>query len=448
MICLFERVMDKTPIANRVCREKLTTIINKLFVHSQEFGRIWYNCAPAVIEATAKCFLDPSNYWHKKALKLSETVGMTPPMVAEALRNLLGRITKVKLERLRRKQLGSDPDANLLLPDVIFHNLAGNLFISGWESLILANLTGACSLVRTSHNDRYFPVLFVEAMSSIDPLARAMNWCGWWPHEERELTRLAVERTDAVVAFGDDETVSAIREMTPLHTRFIGHGHKVSFILLDEEDFESRSLPVIANRVAYDFSVYDQQGCLSPRTLFVRTQSWQLMEELAVAISHAMGRLAKVLPRHKLTLEEAAAVAREREEILIQEAACASSTARQLLDRNAKLVSPASVDYLVALRSLQPFSPSPVNRTVIIRPFTSLHELIATLNPLRGNISTLGVAEFRQEWQLLANHVGATRICPIGRMQKPPLDWFHDGYQPLAAFTLPFELREVRKLRK
>lgn len=440
--------MNRRLLAPQVDREKLQTILSNLFLHSERVAEKWFLHAPATIEATAKRFLDPADLWHKKALQLGATVGMTPPMVAEALRNLLGSLKGARLERLRRKYLGSAPDMNLFLPRIIFHNLAGNLFLSGWESLILANLTGACSLVRTSQNDRYFPVLFVEAMSSINPVARAMNRCVWWPHEEEELTRFAVERADAVVAFGDDDTIRAIREMTPLGTKFIGHGHKVSFILLDEEDFESFSLPVIAKRVAYDFSVYDQQGCLSPRALFVKTKSRQLLEQLAIAITHAMEKLAKVLPRHELTLEEAAAVAREREEILIQEAASASHTARQQLDPNAKLASPLSADYLVALRSLQPFSLSPVNRTVIIRPFASLRDLMATLNPLRNNISTLGVAEFHQDWQLLANYVRATRICPIGKMQKPPLDWTHDGYQPLAAFTLPLDLREVRQLRK
>ncbi|MCX7626298.1 MAG: hypothetical protein N2Z21_08835 [Candidatus Sumerlaeaceae bacterium] len=435
--------MKNALVAQRVRGDELNKVIARLQRSTHLFASQWYEFAPDILDATAKLFLAPASPWRRRAMELGNTIGMTPPMVTEALRNVLGRVTKKRLEHLRQQQLGRNPVLHRILPRIVFHNLAGNLFISAWESLLLANLIGAGNLVRTSQNDRQFPVLFVEAMASIDPLARRMNFCVWWPHEERELTHYAITAADVVVAFGDDRTVTALRNMLPPHKRFLGHGHKVSFILLHEQDIYSQPCHDLAKKIAYDFSVYDQQGCLSPRAIFLKAKSLAIVETFAQAINDAMAEFASSLPRHVLSLEEAAAVAREREEVLIQQAACESRTARQTIDRQAKVISPPTADYLVAIRSLNPFSLSPVNRTVVIRRFTSLDDLAKTLNPLRGNISTFGVATLRQEWLKMAHALEVGRICPVGKMQKPPLGWTHDGYQPLAALTLPLELREI-----
>jgi hypothetical protein len=49
---------------------------------------------------------------------------------------------------------------------------------------------------------------------------------------------------------------------------------------------------------------------------------------------------------------------------------------------------------------------------------------------MQGKVSTVGVAAPPEKMQDLARQFarwGATRICPLGLMQKPPLTWRHDG---------------------
>jgi len=218
----------------------------------------------------------------------------------------------------------------------------------------------------------------------------------------------------------------------------------VSFALIDEEDLATVSLDVLAQRLAYDFSVYDQQGCLSPRGVFVRTRNAALVEQIGQRLVPAMRKLSARLPLHELSLEEAAALAREREETLIQQAAVASGAARQPCDPRARILSAPTDCFLVEIRSLVPLSLGPANRTVVLRAFCDGNELLEALRPCRGLVSTLGVVRLRPQWERLAQQLVAGRICPVGRMQKPPFGWTHDGYEPLAALCSGIETREMR----
>ena len=49
---------------------------------------------------------------------------------------------------------------------------------------------------------------------------------------------------------------------------------------------------------------------------------------------------------------------------------------------------------------------------------------------IRGKVSTVGLAAPEEKWDEIAIQLarwGATRICPLGQMQNPPLFWRHDG---------------------
>jgi Acyl-CoA reductase (LuxC) len=49
---------------------------------------------------------------------------------------------------------------------------------------------------------------------------------------------------------------------------------------------------------------------------------------------------------------------------------------------------------------------------------------------VRGKVSTVGIAAPEEKINEIATQLarwGATRICPLGQMQNPPLTWRHDG---------------------
>ncbi|MGH8023923.1 MAG: acyl-CoA reductase, partial [Limisphaerales bacterium] len=81
------------------------------------------------------------------------------------------------------------------------------------------------------------------------------------------------------------------------------------------------------------------------------------------------------------------------------------------------------------------FQVSCLNRFVYVKPISDLKALMESADVIRTKVSTVGIAAADEAVAELAArlaHWGATRICPLGQMQTPPLTWRHDGRPPLA----------------
>ena len=92
--------------------------------------------------------------------------------------------------------------------------------------------------------------------------------------------------------------------------------------------------------------------------------------------------------------------------------------------------SPDSTAWTVVFEADPRFQLSCLNRFVYVKPVSSLQEALACAEPIRDNISTVGLAATSIRGAELAMELaqwGATRICPLGQMQSPPLGWRHDG---------------------
>ena len=67
-----------------------------------------------------------------------------------------------------------------------------------------------------------------------------------------------------------------------------------------------------------------------------------------------------------------------------------------------------------------------------------LDELLRTAEMVRGQVSTVGLAATKLDAADLVRqlaHWGVTRVCPIGKMQNPPLTWRHDGRPALGNYV-------------
>jgi hypothetical protein len=74
----------------------------------------------------------------------------------------------------------------------------------------------------------------------------------------------------------------------------------------------------------------------------------------------------------------------------------------------------------------------------VVKPFTTTLE--GTIGLLQKHISTIGIHPVVPEAIDLAIRFGAQRICPIGRMQRPALDWHHDGFPSLGSLVRMIDL--------
>ena len=76
------------------------------------------------------------------------------------------------------------------------------------------------------------------------------------------------------------------------------------------------------------------------------------------------------------------------------------------------------------------FQSSCLNRFVYVKSVRNLEQLFHGADAIRGKVSTVGIAVPEHRSQSVAEQLGrwgVSRVCPLGKMQNPPLTWRHDG---------------------
>ena len=85
--------------------------------------------------------------------------------------------------------------------------------------------------------------------------------------------------------------------------------------------------------------------------------------------------------------------------------------------------------------------PAPLHRFVRVASARDLSALVEALRPLGPHLAGAALAGFGRRTGRVARalaDLGASRICPAGALQRPPLAWRHDNrgvLAPLARFA-------------
>ncbi|MGA2222565.1 MAG: acyl-CoA reductase [Verrucomicrobiia bacterium] len=431
---------------------------------------------------TARSWLEPSNPWRQHAIKQAPSAsGFSSAMAREAVDLTFEAITEEALGELLDHELCDRhvldefcPRGGMRTratgPRLIVHFLAGNVPAPGIVSICSGLLLKSANLVKVSSRDPVFPPLFVESLRAVDAELADCVAVLDWRREDVALTQVALADADAVIAYGDDETISTLRRMCPPEARFLGYGHKLSFAVVAKEALTASHLPSLAQSAAFDASVYDQQGCLSPHVFYVEERGQLGPRQFAAALAKAMAAYQARVPRGELPVEEAAQIAKLRGAYEFRSAsdktvavwlhtdgttdlmnggaglrACPNPTAQVRPELATpvgagtpvppRLYEMGSSGWLVIYEDDPMFTPSCLNRVVFVKPIERLEHVPELVRRFASNLSTVGIAPLDERAMALAGelaNIGVNRVCRIGQMQRPPLTWQHDGRPNLA----------------
>lgn len=390
-----------------------------------------------LLDRVASRWLDPASPYRREAERLLPAItGYAEPAVRKGIPGLVSLLCQENLWRFIEEEV-IDPRAldgfvargagggetRAFGPRLTAHIWSGNVPGLPAQSLVNAFLAKSASIGKVASEEPLFATLFAESIAEVDPRLAECLVVAWWPGGDTDLEAVAFERADAIVAYGGERAIEALRGRAPASARFISHGHKLSFGVVGREALAPEACADTATRAAYDVAKYDQQGCLSPHLIYVETGGAIPPRGFAEALGNALARYEGPVPRGRISVEEAASAA----------------SARQRHERRILAGEPAAMfegeGWAVLYDEDPAFQASCLNRTVYVKPVADLLvDVPALVEPVRKYLQTCGVAAPEERRRALAEQLGRLgldRVCPLGRMGDVAPTWHHDGRSSL-----------------
>jgi hypothetical protein len=388
----------------------------------------------------AENWLEPEFPFRKFALENAAKARFSRPTLERGLDNFFKQFTRENFRALLLQEFGDGLDAasepNVAAPartlhlwrapEFQVHIAAGNIPNPALTSIVFGLLTRSAQFVKCASGSSFLPRLFAHSIYDADPKLGACLEIAEWRGGHALLENALFAEADCVTATGSDETLEHIRKHLPLHTRFLGYGHRVSFEFIAGEVLAGARAKKIVSAAADDITAWNQLGCLSPHVIYIEAGGEVAAEHFAQLLAEELERREAHDPRGEISAEESAAIASRRGIYEIR-AAHSPETTRHWYSKD-------STAWTVVFEADARFQLSCLNRFIYVKPVADLKALFENADAIRGKVSTVGLAAPEEKISGLAVQFarwGATRICPLGQMQNPPLTWRHDGRPPL-----------------
>ncbi|HKX62256.1 MAG TPA: acyl-CoA reductase, partial [Verrucomicrobiae bacterium] len=330
--------------------------------------------------------------------------------------------TAQRLDRFSTPEAIRSPHAAIATaPEILVQIVAGNLPVSAMSSLLFGLLIRSAQFIKCGTGAACFPRLLAHSLVDTEPGLAACLEIAEWPGGTRELEEALFAEADLVTATGSDETLAAIHAQLPLGRRFVGYGHRVSFGFITRDALGGFTRTQTVDRAADDVVAWDQGGCLSPHVFYVESGGPLSAESFAEQLAEALARREETHPRRKLDVRDAAIITLKRDFYDIRAAASPDTRLWRSTDNTA---------WTVVFEGDPQFQSSCLNRFIYVKPVSDLAEVLRGADSVRGKVSTVGIAgpDHRiPELAMALARWGVPRVCPLGRMQAPPLTWRHDG---------------------
>jgi hypothetical protein len=387
----------------------------------------------------AECWLEPDYRFRKLALTLGPAqTGFSRETLARGLDGFFGQLTRENFHALLVQEFGDakrldaicataveqkqSRSAIVNAPEFQVHIAAGNIPNPTWLSLVFGVLTRSAQFVKCASGASFLPRLFAHSLYEADPKLGACFEVAEWRGGNAGLENALFAETDCVTATGSDETLLAIRSQLPIKVRFLGYGQRLSFgFVAGEELFGSNAKKIVA-RAADDVVAWNQLGCLSPHVIYVQAGGEVFPEHFAQLLAEELEKREGSEPRGPVSTEEAAAIATRRG-IYEVRAAHSPGTTQHWRSQD-------STAWTVIYEADARFQLSCLNRFIYVKSVTDLTAALQGADAVHGKVSTVGIAVPGDKAPEIVTQLarwGATRVCPLGQMQSPPLTWRHDG---------------------
>lgn len=156
-------------------------------------------------------------------------------------------LSREVLERKMKTELGLDVgNPNRYPLGVLFHIGAGNLDGLSAFSVVEGLLAGNINILKLPEAERGISRQLLRELVGIEPALKEYIYVFDVPSADIKMMKRLADMADAVVLWGGDEAVSAVRRLADPTTALIEWGHKISFAYVTEAGMTDEPLTGLA----------------------------------------------------------------------------------------------------------------------------------------------------------------------------------------------------------
>ncbi len=434
------RIFLKIPSVDRIFIQSLTRYLKEK--RKSYLADLPVETIVHVLDGASRRWLDRDYPLRRLALKAIPLItGFSPEVVEASIDAEMESSLREDLWRALSLEIG-DP---LFLDDFQYSSLLGGYSRAFGPELIVsifsenipalphllfmrsALIKSAC-LGKMASGEPTFAPLYLQTIEEINPDMAECMAALYWQGGVEEIETALFDQADAIVLFGGVETCRSLLEKIPRRVKTVVHGHRLGFGVIGHQRMKRQGLERLAEAVALDCSMFDQQACLAPHIYYLEEGGEVHPKAFCQAVALAMEKLNQRMPRGKISPHEASTIHQLR----------AAYELRELNGEDVMvLASFPGTDWTVVYEK-DPgiFSPSPLNRFIKIYGVEDIFKIPKSLQSIGPFLQNAAVAigdRREREFVKVLGELGVSRITSPGKMSVPSMMWHHDGISPLAS---------------
>lgn len=302
---------------------------------------------------------------------------------------------------------------------VLFHIAAGNMDGLPVYSVIEGLLAGNINLLKLPAVDGGLSVLLLEGLFAIEPRLAEYVYVFELSSGETASLRQLAELANAVVVWGGDEAVQAVRAMAPPNVRVIEWGHKLSFAYATPKGLTKENLEGLAHGICDT----NQLLCSSCQGVFIDTSDVAVARRFCTEFLPVLQRVSAGYPAVPLSAR--------------------AQNTLQLYTRGLEKTGAGDTELFrgggvsLSLEADSELTLSLQFRNLWVKRLPQA-EMIKTLHPHKNHLQTAGLLCADTEWDALRDKLwraGVVRVSTGGEMSGGYCGAAHDGEYPLQRYT-------------
>lgn len=305
---------------------------------------------------------------------------------------------------------------------VLFHITAGNVDGLPFLSILDGLLTGNINILKLPKEEGGITVSLLEELFKIEPSLSEYVYVFDYSSKDIHAMKKLASAADAIVVWGGDEAVGAIRKMAAPNTKIIEWGHKISFAYATKEGAKKEALEKLALHVCLS----NQLFCSSAQGVFLDTED---MRDVYAFCEEFLPILGKVSQENPFPLDATA-------RLFIQAELTLQDYHRRIENRDELTRLYRGRNCSITARSDERLETSIMYRNIWVKPLK--RDKIITLRPYKSYLQTAALICARDEHAELSQKLLQTGLVKISdgfEMSNYAFGEAHDGVFTLRCYT-------------